>query len=94
MGLVDEEINLGKIDKTLDKNVYDQFDNLYGNIQDQFRDQAIEVNGKADVILATRAPLATDLRQRGTIWIRTDTNQAWLCTSIASPSSVTWGVLI
>lgn len=43
-------------------------------------------------IIAQRAPLATDINYPiGQVWIRTTTNQAWICTSVAA-GAATWAL--
>ena len=90
MGIVNEDLNLGAIDDSLEKPVLDQFTALYNNLEDQWNQQAVQINVKADVVLTDRSPAATDIRQRGTIWIDTTTDEAWLATSKSSPTNVTW----
>ena len=68
---------------------------LYRQLNDVYFDIAKTSNGKSNknVTTATNPPADDDVNKNfdiGDIWVRTDSNLAWIMTSRTSPTAVNW----
>lgn len=100
MANVEEDLNLGDIDRSLDVAIRNQFEKLYNELETRWRQQATEINVKPDLVIntstaATRSPPGTSLTQyrTGTIYIDQVplTPTVWhLVEKTGSPPQATW----
>lgn len=68
--------------------------NLYRQLNDVYTDIAEKSNGKSNKTQAESDPSANSPVNKnfdiGDIWVRTDTNSAWIMTSRTTAETVTW----
>jgi len=70
---------------------------LYRQLNDVYTDISMNANGKAGKINMTSDPSASSPTNKnfdiGDIWVRTDTNSAWMLTSRTTAEAVTWTII-
>lgn len=79
--------NFGSEVRNLNNQLYNQLVDMFGKTSDA-------VNGKVNKYATDSSPPASDqINQEfdiGDIWVRTDTNTAWIMTSRTTAKDVTW----
>lgn len=76
------------------KTLSEENPDLYRQLNDVYTDVAQNSNGKANKNSAQSDPVANSAVNKnfdiGDIWVRTDTNTAWILTSRTTAEAVTW----
>lgn len=78
--------------------VSDENPHLHRKLSDVYFDIAKTANGKSNknVTTATNPPADDDVNKNfdvGDVWVRTDSNSAWMMTSRTSATACTWTII-